>query len=196
MADRLKWWIVLTVLTKFALTRKVAPERHLMELDMIEIDWINTVPLSAREMARLNELYQGLGGKDDAVTTAAVAAAIKDERSLILVARDSEKEIDWKKEIVGIGTLAFCHTIPGPKGHIEHVSVHLSASQKGVASAIVRALLEEARRQNLKRVDLTSNPNRPGTRILYTGLGFEVRETLNYRHYLGRKPTKTGPQEL
>jgi len=153
---------------------------------MIEIDWINIVPLSAREMARLNELYQGLGGKVDAVTHDSITAAIKDERSLILVARDSEKEIDWKKEIVGMGTLAVCHTISGGEGHIEHVSVHPSARRKGVASAIVRALLREAGRRNLKRVDLTSNPSRPGTLELYTGLGFEERKTRNFRHKLGR----------
>jgi len=153
---------------------------------MIEIDWINMVPLSAGEMARLNELYQELGGKADTVTRESIAAAIKDGRSLILVARDSERESDWRKEIVGMGTLAVCHTISGGEGHIEHVSVHPSARRGGVASAIVRALLEEARRRNLKRVDLTSNPNRPGTLELYTGLGFEQRDTRNFRHKLGR----------
>ena len=136
-------------------------------------------PIREKDISRLNELYHELGGKADVVTRESLIAAIEGG-SLVLVARDSGNEI------VGMGTLAVCHTISGRDGHIEHVSVHPSARRQGIASAIGRRLVEYAHSWRLKRADLTSNPARPGTLELYTKLGFEVYETRNYRHKLGR----------
>lgn len=136
-------------------------------------------PIPDADIARLNELYHELGGKSDVVTRETIQAATAGG-SVIVVARNAASEI------VGMGTLAVCRTISGPEGHVEHVSVHPSARRQGIASEIVRRLIEYARHRKLKRADLTSNPSRPGSYALYTGLGFEVRETRNYRHKLGR----------
>ena len=138
-----------------------------------------TLPVREGDIARINELYQELGGKSDAVTRETIEAAVRGD-SLILVVRGDDNEI------LGMGTLAYCHTISGVGGHVEHVSVHPGARRRGIASLITRDLVGTARHAKLKRVDLTSNPSRPGTYELYTGLGFEERTTRNFRHRLGR----------
>ena len=54
----------------------------------------------------------------------------------------------------------------------------------GVASALVQAAIDRARRHGARTVDLTSRPKRETANRLYLRLGFERRETNVYRFSL------------
>ena len=86
--------------------------------------------------------------------------------------------------IVGCLTLVFYRIPTGLKAWIEDVVVDEAARGHGVGEALNLAALDEARRQGVKYVTLTSRPGRSAANRLYQRIGFAARDTTVYRYYL------------
>ena len=87
-------------------------------------------------------------------------------------------------QVVGMLTLAVFLLPTGMRAWIEDVVVDDEARGTGVASALVQAALDGAKRQGARTVDLTSRPEREAANRLYVRLGFLSRETNVYRYSL------------
>jgi ribosomal protein S18 acetylase RimI-like enzyme len=102
---------------------------------------------------------------------------IADPATTLLLARDGGS-------LVGMLTLAVFLLPTGVRAWIEDVVVDDAARGAGVASALVRAALDQATDQGARTVDLTSRPEREAANRLYLRLGFERRTTNVYRRTL------------
>ncbi|MDP3985571.1 MAG: GNAT family N-acetyltransferase [bacterium] len=103
------------------------------------------------------------------------------DENFFLVAADGQGETE---RFVGMGTLIVFRTISGARGTIEHVAVDPAFRRQGIAEAVVNRLLEEARTQGCRYIDLTSHARREAANHLYQKIGFERRETNHYRFML------------
>jgi ribosomal protein S18 acetylase RimI-like enzyme len=92
-------------------------------------------------------------------------------------------ELD-NKEIAGILTLVNYNIPTGTKYWIEDVVVSESHRGKGIGRALMLHAVELAGSLGAKSVDLTSRPFRIAANKLYQELGFVLRETNVYRHYI------------
>jgi ribosomal protein S18 acetylase RimI-like enzyme len=82
--------------------------------------------------------------------------------------------------IVGAGALGVFRTPSGVHAHIEDIIVDEDARGQGCGEAIVRHLLDEARRLGLPGVSLTCNPRRQAANRLYRRMGFSEWDTNVY----------------
>ena len=90
--------------------------------------------------------------------------------------------------IVGTLTLVVFRIPTGLRAWIEDVVVDDAARGHGAATALTRAALAKATAVGARTVDLTSRPSREAANRLYLSLGFELRETNNYRYQLPSTP--------
>jgi ribosomal protein S18 acetylase RimI-like enzyme len=104
-----------------------------------------------------------------------VAAALADERAVLLVARDGGGRI------VGALTLATYRTLGAHVGWIEDVVVDAAARGAGVGAALTEEAQRIAADWRLDHVNLTSRAAREAANRLYRRAGFELRETNVYR---------------
>jgi ribosomal protein S18 acetylase RimI-like enzyme len=102
-------------------------------------------------------------------------AVVESPATTLLVAREPDGQI------VGWLILAVFRTLTGVRAWIEDVVVDEAARGRGIASAMIGAAVESARRADARTVDLTSRPDRTDANRLYQRLGFERRETNVYR---------------
>jgi ribosomal protein S18 acetylase RimI-like enzyme len=86
-----------------------------------------------------------------------------------------------EREIVGMATLVINCIPTGRIGLVEDVIVARAARGQGAGRGLVQLLIETARAHKLKRIDLTSRRSRIEANSLYQKLGFEYRDTNNYR---------------
>jgi len=100
--------------------------------------------------------------------------------SIVFLARDEEAG----GRIAGSLTLVVFRVPTGVRAWIEDVVVDESTRGKGTGEALTRAALEEARRRNVKNVDLTSRPSREAANRLYQRVGFALRHSNLYRYDL------------
>jgi len=89
---------------------------------------------------------------------------------------------DCGDEIIGLATLAVYRVPTGVRGYIEDVVVDERMRGRRIGEALMRACLEEAKRQGAPHVMLTSNPARLVANRLYLRMGFEQRHTNVYRY--------------
>ena len=89
---------------------------------------------------------------------------------------------DFGEEIIGLATLVIYRVPTGMRGYIEDVVVDEKARGRGIGEALLRTCLEEAARQGVPQVMLTSNPGREAANRLYLRVGFEQRSTNVYRY--------------
>ncbi len=89
------------------------------------------------------------------------------------------------EEIIGTITLIMSPALSGKRGWIQDVFVDDNHRSKGVGTLLVKKLLEMAKKEGIHHIDLTSNPTRVAANRLYESLGFEKRDTNDYRIYLG-----------
>jgi ribosomal protein S18 acetylase RimI-like enzyme len=102
-------------------------------------------------------------------------AMVADADTVLYVAR-----VDG--EIVGSLTLAVYRIPTGVKAWIEDVVVDESVRGRGVGEALSVAAVDEARRRGAKDVNLTSRPMRESANRLYQRIGFQLRESNQYRY--------------
>ncbi|WP_147677874.1 GNAT family N-acetyltransferase [Algibacter pacificus] len=84
-------------------------------------------------------------------------------------------------EIIGTMTLVLNKIPTGDKVWIEDVVVNKTARRKGVGKALIEAAITYATENNIKKINLTSSPERVAGNKLYQKLGFVKRETNVYR---------------
>ncbi len=103
---------------------------------------------------------------------------IDSENSLLFVAKDENNDI------VAMATLV-CYDIPtGQKAWIEDVVVDKKCRGKGIGKKIVQEIISFAKKQGIKKVDLTSSYQREKANLLYQKLGFQKRQSNLYRIFL------------
>ena len=125
-------------------------------------------------LSGINRLLPQLSTTASPLDSAALAAIVDSSASTLFVAFDDGV-------IVGTLTLVIVSIPTGLRAWIEDVVVDEAARGGGVGEALSGAALEEARRRNVRSLELTSRPSREAANAMYVKLGFEQRDTNVYR---------------
>lgn len=96
-----------------------------------------------------------------------------------------------EEKILGTLTLVFQKIPTGEKVWIEDVIVDNAARGKGIGEKLMLYALDYIRKKGIKKIDLTSVPERIAANRLYQKLGFEKRNTNIYRFTIKNTNTKT-----
>lgn len=83
--------------------------------------------------------------------------------------------------VVGMVTLCLFTTLTGAKACLDHLVVAAEARRSGIGRRLVEYAIERAREGGASRVDLTARATKREAHDLYSSLGFEQRETTNFR---------------
>ncbi len=108
------------------------------------------------------------------VTPSFLVSVINNSR--LLVARTNPEG-----DIIGIGTLSIVHILTGNTGRIEDVVVSDEYRGQGIGKGLVKGLINEAKGLDLRKIYLTSRPERLEANLLYQKLGFKEVMTNVYR---------------
>jgi ribosomal protein S18 acetylase RimI-like enzyme len=106
----------------------------------------------------------------------------------LMIALDSEDfilyvlEVDG--EIAGIGSLHFHRTLTKQAAYVEDVVVLPQFHGKGFGEMIMRRLIDHAKEEEARFIELTSHPRRITANKLYQKLGFVIPGTNLYRLFL------------
>lgn len=101
-------------------------------------------------------------------------AIVNSSNTLLFIAEENN-------EILGTMTLVLNKIPTGDKVWIEDVVIDKSTRGKGVGKALIKSAIEYATKNNIKKINLTSSPDRVAANKLYQKLGFVKRETNVYR---------------
>lgn len=93
----------------------------------------------------------------------------------MLVARSEEEKI------VGMASLYRMDRLDRTIGRVEDVVVDASTRGQGVGRGLMEGLIEEAKKQGISRLFLTSRPERVEANQLYQKVGFIKYETNPYK---------------
>lgn len=113
--------------------------------------------------SKLHEDLRSLSEKELSSITA-------DPNIILMVVKDGER-------VIGMATLYVLPKVGKKNGLIEDVIVDESYRGQGLGEKLVRALLEEGKKANVRSVSLTSRSHRVAAHKLYTKLGFTIQET-------------------
>lgn len=143
---------------------------------------VRIVRSSSEELLRgLNHLVPQLSSTASALNMDDLGRLVGSDVSTIFVATIDEV-------MVGTLTLVVFAIPTGLRAWIEDVVVDVNARGRGVGEALTTAAIDEARRRNVRSVDLTSRPSRHAANALYLKLGFELRSTNVYRFFIEDEP--------
>ncbi len=84
------------------------------------------------------------------------------------------------KKVIGMGTLVVMRTTVGVRARIEDVVVDEHYRGQGLGEKLSKKLIQIARREKVKAIELSSRPSRIAANKLYQKLGFEQKETNVY----------------
>lgn len=93
----------------------------------------------------------------------------------LLIARNEEQKI------VGMATLYRIERLDRTIGRVEDVVVDASTRGQGVGRGLMEHVIEEAKKQGIGRLFLTSRPERVEANQLYQKVGFVKYETNPYK---------------
>ena len=128
-----------------------------------------------QNLVEINNLYQQLSSKHKEIKIERLKKILENPQAFVLGAFDGGK-------IMAVGSLHIVKMIAGSKGLIEEVVVDEDYRRQGIAKNIMQKLLEQCQSQDLKYVDLTSQPKKAAANNLYKSLGFKLRDTNCYRY--------------
>ncbi len=128
--------------------------------------------------SRMVELLSQLTSSQLSFSQEDLKRIIASQSSILLTAEDKKDN----NKVVGILTLAIIDIPTGKLARIEDVVVDKSARGKGIGEKITIAAIQKAKELGIKKIDLTSNPNREAANRLYKRLGFRQRTTNVYRY--------------
>jgi len=140
----------------------------------IIIEQLKTI--SENQVLEINGLLKQLNPCSKNIDIKDVKEMIEVPENRLFVAKESEGN-----KIVGMLTLIIIKTLFSKKGMFEDIVVDKDYRGKGIAKKIINFGIDYARKQGLKRIDLTSNPARVAANELYPRLGFVKRDTNVYR---------------
>jgi ribosomal protein S18 acetylase RimI-like enzyme len=141
----------------------------------VDVEVLSTV--TDEVVDAFERLLPQLSSSAKRLDAAALSAVASDSASTVFIARIGGR-------IVGSLTLATFAIPTGVRAWIEDVVVDESARGQGIASALITEALKLAKKAGARTVDLTSRPTRESAGRLYERMGFEQRETRNYRYKL------------
>ena len=104
-------------------------------------------------------------------------SALNDANVHVYVIRD-------EGHIVATGTLCIKYTLEFTIADIESVVVSSKCRGRGYGKELMTAMIEAAKKMNVRHIQLTSNPARVAANRLYQDLGFERYETNCYKRIL------------
>lgn len=139
-----------------------------------------TQDLREGDIPAINALLAALTTRDIQTHRDALAGVMY--RAQFVVARDIAEE--RRAPIVGMGTMNLISTVKGSYGWIDDVVVLPSHEGRGIGTAIVERLLEQARNLGLAYVELTSGKGEHRTRancVYCDKLKGTLRDTNVYR---------------
>jgi ribosomal protein S18 acetylase RimI-like enzyme len=142
------------------------------------IDVVVATEVTDDLVAAFARLLPQLSSSAEPLDRAALAAIIGSPCTLLLLARDRDKD----GEIVGTLTLAIFRIPTAMRAWIEDVVVDAGARGRGVGERLTQAAIRLATERGARTIDLTSRPSREAARRLYVRLGFEVRNTDAFRY--------------
>jgi ribosomal protein S18 acetylase RimI-like enzyme len=143
------------------------------------VEIVEATEVTPELVAAFERLIPQLSSSNPPPTADELAAMVRSDASILLLARDDDGDI------VGSLTLAVFRIPTGLRAWIEDVVVDEGARGAGVGAALNTAALERARALGCRTVDLTSRPSREAANRLYQRLGFVPRDTNVYRFTLG-----------
>jgi len=121
-------------------------------------------------VSQLDSNYQSLSDGD-------IQGIISDENTHLFVAKLTSNP----EKIVGMFTLVVYRIPYKKKAWIEDVVVDLKYRRQGIAKKMLGYAIEEAKKNDVKSLNLTSSPTREFANQIYQELGFEKRDTNVYR---------------
>ncbi|MSU73876.1 GNAT family N-acetyltransferase [Candidatus Kaiserbacteria bacterium] len=123
----------------------------------------------------LPQLHTATANPGDLLGTQTDLDTITSDKDIIfVVAKDEAKVIGMA---AGYLIVKFGKKI----GYIEEVVVSEAYRGQGIGRKLLELIIEEARKARTKQLYLTSRDGRAAANSLYQKLGFEKRETNNYR---------------
>ena len=88
---------------------------------------------------------------------------------------------DARGDVVGTVTLCVFTTLTGRKAYLDHLVVAPAWRRRGIARALMKYAIEQARTAGASRIDLTASAQKQAGHALYRSLGFRERDTNNFR---------------
>jgi ribosomal protein S18 acetylase RimI-like enzyme len=124
----------------------------------------------------LNSLLRQLDLDSKMLGDENVREIVENQSNRFFVARETVNN-----EIIGMLTLVIYRIPFTKKGILEDVVVDEKYRGKGVGTKLISSAIENARRENVSYLDLTSRPERVAANNLYEHLSFKKRDTNVYR---------------
>lgn len=124
----------------------------------------------------LNNLLKQLDNTADILTKKDVKDIISSPANHLFVARSADN-----KKIIGMLTLIVFRIPFARKGLVEDVVIDEKYRRKGIGTKLVTAAVNQARKEGIKHLELTSRPEKVAANKLYQRFGFKKRKTNAYR---------------
>lgn len=132
--------------------------------------------ISHGTLKAINNLLLQLNANAKLLTKANLKEILTSSSNNLFIAKDSDTNM-----IVGMLTLIIYRIPFAKKGIIEDVVVDEKWRRKGIGEKLLNYTIEQARKEEIRHIDLTSNPTRKVGNKLYQRIGFEKRNTNVYR---------------
>ena len=124
-------------------------------------------------LADINALLKKLKSRNEQESLEGLRATVGDSHAVVMVMKDEGR-------IIGMAFLFILQTLQGRNGSIEDVVVDEAYRGQGLGVKIMEAVIEEAKREKVTEIMLTSKPKRVAANKLYQKLGFVQKETNVY----------------
>jgi len=132
------------------------------------------ISFTEEQLEAINSLLQ--------VLTANTPRLTYDDLSKIISAKNTSVFIaEYDKKIAGMLTLVTYRIPSGAKAWIEDVAVDNAYQGKGIGRSLTEHAITHAKSLNIRKIDLTSSPDRVVANILYQKIGFAKKDTNYYR---------------
>jgi ribosomal protein S18 acetylase RimI-like enzyme len=131
---------------------------------------------SAEVLTSINQLLPQLSLNAQGISMDRLLELVESDNTIIFLGTHKDGQI------LGMLSLIVMKIPTGNKAWIEDVVVDSKARGQGLGKALMNHALEEAKKREVKSIDLTSRPTREAANLLYQSLGYQKRETNVYRH--------------
>ena len=132
--------------------------------------------VSDSQVSEINSLLKQLNPDSKTIDIYGIKEMIEAPENRLFVAKEKAAN-----KIVGMLTLIIIKTLFSKKGMFEDIVVDKDYRGNGIAAKLISSGIDQARKEELKRIDLTSSPARVVANDLYPRLGFVRRDTNVYR---------------
>jgi ribosomal protein S18 acetylase RimI-like enzyme len=132
--------------------------------------------VSDSQVLEINSLLKQLNPNSKTIDIYGIKEMMEAPESRLFVAKEKSTN-----KIVGTLTLIIIKTLFSKKGMFEDIVVDKDYRGNGIAAKLISSGIDQARNEELKRIDLTSSPARVTANDLYPRLGFVKRDTNVYR---------------